>query len=435
VRRLAILLILLAAMQFVLPLRGDAAGTRALMTFGFLILAAFTVGELTHAIRIPKIVGYLGAGLVFGPHVSGVFDAQAAADVAPVSTLAIALIAFLAGAELQWSEVKERGRVMLIMVGAELGASLLLITATLLALRQFVPALGGSWLEAGVLSLLVASILIVHSPAVTIAMLSETGAKGEMTRTTLGIVLLADVLVVLLFSGAMSLARAVVADDAGGPGVWLLAWEILGAILIGAVLGGLVALYLRWRTEELFVFAIVVALFGVELAKAAHVEALLMLLTAGFVMENVSQGRGEALRRAMERSAAPVFVVFFALAGAQIVPQQVAALAAVAVPLVLVRMFALWGGTRLGATWAGASPVVRDHAWKGLVSQAGVSIGLAAILAQNLPGVGEELQILILAVIAINQTLGPIFFKRGIDASGEMPVERPAAAVTAVAEH
>jgi hypothetical protein len=239
-------------------------------------------------------------------------------------------------------------------------------------------------------------------------------------------------MVVLLFSGAMSLARAVVVDTAGGPSVWLLAWEILGAILIGAVLGGIVALYLRWRTEELFVFAIVVALFGVELAKAAHVETLLMLLTAGFVMENVSQGRGEALRRAMERSAAPVFVVFFALAGAQIVPQQVGALAAVAVPLVLVRTFALWGGTRVGAKWAGASPVVRDHAWKGLVSQAGVSIGLAAILAQNLPGVGEELQILILAVIAINQTLGPIFFKRGIDASGEMPSERKSGAIPVI---
>lgn len=431
-RRLTILLILLGAMQFVLPLDGattgtGAGGTRTLMTFGFLILAAVTVGELAKAINVPKIVGYLAAGLVFGPHVFGVFDRQSVADLQGISTLAIALIAFLAGAELQWEEVRSRGRVMLTMLGTELALSMLAITATLLLLRQFVPMLDGPWSEAIALSVLVASILIVHSPAVTMAMLSETGAKGEVARTTLGIVLVADVVVVLLFSGTMSIARSVV-DGAttGGTSAWMLVWEILGALAIGAALGGLVSLYLRWQTGELFVFAIAVALFGIELAKAAHVETLLMLLTAGFVMENLSSGRGETLRHSMERSAAPVFVVFFALAGASIVPQQVWALSFVAVPVVLARMWGLWAGTRLGARWAHASPALHDHTWKGLVSQAGVSIGLASLLAQSLPGAGTALQSLILAIIAINQTIGPIFFRRAIDASGEMPqADRP----------
>jgi Kef-type K+ transport system membrane component KefB len=435
VRRLAILLILLAAMQYVLPLRADAAGTRALMTFGFLILAAVTVGELAKAVRIPKIVGYLGAGLVFGPHVLGIFDKQAATDLAPISGLAIALIAFLAGAELRWQEVKQRGRVILTMLGSEMLLSLLAITVTLLLLRPLIPVMGGSWTEALVIALLVGSILVVHSPAVTMAMLSETGAKGEMARTALGIVLVADVLVVLLFSGTLSLARGLLADGgAGGPGMLLLLWEILGAIVIGALLGGLVALYLRWQTGELFIFALAVALFGMELAKVAHVETLLMLLTAGFVMENVSQGRGEHLLHAMERSAAPVFVVFFALAGAKIEPSQVAALAVVAVPVVLARALGIWGGARLGARWSNAQPAVRDHAWKGLISQAGVAIGLATIVADNLPGIGADLQPLILAVIAINETAGPIFFRRGIEAAGELPADgaRPSGSIPIV---
>lgn len=431
-RRLAILLILLAAMQFILPLRADAAGTRALMTFGFLILAAVTVGELAKAVRIPKIVGYLGAGLVFGPHVLGIFDKQAATDLAPISGLAIALIAFLAGAELRWHEVKQRGRVILTMLGSEMLLSLLAIAVTLLLLRPLIPVMGGSWTEALVIALLVGSILVVHSPAVTMAMLSETGAKGEMARTALGIVLVADVLVVLLFSGTLSLARAVVAEGGtAGPGMLMLLWEILGAIVIGALLGGLVALYLRWQTGELFIFALAVALFGMELAKVAHVETLLMLLTAGFVMENVSQGRGEHLLHAMERSAAPVFVVFFALAGAKIVPAQVASLAIVAVPVVLARALGIWGGARLGARWSNAEPAVRDHAWKGLISQAGVAIGLATIVADNLPGIGTEVQPLILAVIAINETAGPIVFRRGIEQAGELPADgsRPSGSI------
>jgi hypothetical protein len=135
----------------------------------------------------------------------------------------------------------------------------------------------------------------------------------------------------------------------------------------------------------------------------------------------------------MERSAAPVFVVFFALAGAKIVPREVLALSAVAVPVVIARLLGIRFGARLGAKWSDAAPEVRDHAWKGLISQAGVAIGLATLLAQALPGTGERLQALILAVIAVNETIGPIFFKRGIDASGEMPVERPGVAAAAAA--
>lgn len=433
-RRLAILLILLGAMQFVLPLQADAAGTRSLMTFAFLVLAALTVGELARAIRIPKVVGYLGAGLAFGPHVFGVFDAVSADSLAPISGLAIALIAFLAGAELQWAEVKRHARVILAMLGAELAVNLVAITAVLLALRRFVPALAGDWIEAGAMALLVASVLVVHSPAVTMAMLTETKATGEVARTTLGIVLVADVVVVLLFSGALALARAAVATGgAAGPTPAMLAWEILGAILIGAALGGLVALYLRWQTGELFVFAILVALFGVEIAEAAHVERLLMLLTAGFVMGNVSGGRGAVLREAMERSAAPVFVVFFALAGAHIAPGEVAAVATVALPVVAVRIAGLWAGSQLGARWMGASESVRRHAWKGLVSQAGVAIGLATLMAEALPGRGAELQALILAIIAINETIGPVFFRRGLAAAGELAPETDDSPVAAPA--
>ncbi len=424
-RRLAILLLLLGAMQYILPLRADVAGTRALMTFGFLILAAVTVGELAKAVHLPKIVGYLGAGLIFGPHVTGVFDARAAADLGGISSLAIALIAFLAGAELQWSEVRSRGKVILGMLGAELLVSLLAITATVFILRGLIPAIPGPLDEAFVVSLLVASVLVVHSPAVTLAMLSETKASGDVARTTLGIVLVADVLVVLLFTGTLSLTRAVanVAGGAAAPSLGIIAWEIFGAVLLGAILGGLVSLYLRWHTGELFIFAIAVALFGGELARAAHVETLLMLLTAGFVMENISSGRGHALRHAMERSAAPLFVVFFALAGAKIVPAQVASLAFVAVPVVLARLAGIRYGARIGARWAGASQAVHDHAWKGLISQAGVAIGLSSMLAVSLPGVGDDLQVLVLSVIAINETAGAVFFRRALIAAGEMPAE------------
>ena len=421
-RRIIVLGFLFAAMQFVLPYGSGGVGTRALLTFGFLILAAYTVGELAKAIHLPKIVGYMGAGLVFGPYVAGTLSQEVVLQLGPVSSLAIALIAFLAGAELQWGEVKSRGSVIVKILSMELLFSFIGIFTVLYLLHDLVPFLREAPnREVIAFAVLFASVAIVHSPAVTLALVSETGARGTVARTTLGIVLVADVAVVLLFSGALAFARGLVPPSGGGPIVGpSVLWEIGGAVLVGAALGAVISIYLRFVKRELFIFAIVIAFFGAELSNLLHVETLLTLLVAGFVTENAGRGRGEALRHAMERAAAPIFVVFFALAGAKIDPSGVVALAALVVPIAIVRIAGISLGSNLGARWARTGPVERRYVWMGLVSQAGVAIGLAAVVAEVYPSRGEELRSLFLALIAINETVGAVLFRQALARSGEL---------------
>ncbi len=442
-RRLVILALLLGSMQLIFPLGEQGQGSQALLSFGFLILAAYTVGELATAVRLPKIVGYLAAGVAFGPYGLATVTAAGVDRLAPVSQLAIALIALLAGAELRWGEVRDRGPLLLKMMSAELVCCFAALFGLLYGFRDWVPFLAGaSEAQVVAFALLFASIAIVHSPAVTMALLTETGARGPVTRTTLGIVLLSDVAVVVFFSAALAIARALVppTGSAAAASVGLVVWEIGGALLVGALLGGGVALYLRYVGRELVFFAILVAFFGQEIARLAHVEVLLTLLTAGFVMENVSrEGEGVALLHAMERSAAPVFVVFFALSGAKIQVQQVAALLPLVIPIALVRAGAIWTGMQLGGRWAKAAAPERKYAWMGLISQAGVAIGLATIVVEAYPEQGAVLGTLLLALIAVNETVGPILFRRAIIASGEAVPEpdggRSPAAARAAAGH
>ncbi len=433
-RRLFILALLLGSMQLIFPLGAQGQGSQALLSFGFLILAAYTVGELAKAVRLPRIVGYLAAGVAFGPYGLATVTAAGVDRLAPVSQLAIALIAFLAGAELRWGEVRDRGPLLLKMMSAELLCSFAGLFGLLYAFRDRVPFLeGASEAQVVAFALLFASIAIVHSPAVTMALLTETGARGPVTRTTLGIVLLSDVAVVVFFSAALGIARALVppTGSAAAASVGVVVWEIGGALLVGAALGGGVALYLRYVGRELVFFAILVAFFGQEIARLAHVEVLLTLLTAGFVMENVSrEGEGVELLHAMERSAAPVFVVFFALSGAKIQVQQVALLFPLVLPIALVRAGAIWTGMRLGGRWARAGAPELRYAWMGLISQAGVAIGLATIVADAYPEQGAVLSTLLLALIAVNETVGPVLFRRAIVASGEA-VPEPEGARTA----
>jgi Kef-type K+ transport system membrane component KefB len=422
VRRALILVLLLIGMEILLPLGDRIHSTGSLLTFGFLILAAYTIGEVAAALKLPQLVGYLLAGVLFGPDLLNVVGASVIVSLAPIGKLAIALIAFLAGAELQWSELKTRGGTIIRILSAELLLTFVALLVLLLLLREQVPFLTGRALpQTLALAALFASLAIVHSPAVTMALLTETGARGPVARTTLGVVLLSDLFVVLFFSIVVAVARAVVppSEVVPAPKALAVVWEIAGTLVVGGTLGVAIAAVLRFVEKEIFIFSVVVAFFGTEVARLAHVESLLTLLVAGFVVQNVP-GKGEVLRHAMERSAAPIFVVFFALAGAQIDLLELSQLWLLVIPIVLVRAGALWAGTRIGTRWARAEPVVRSYTWLGLVSQAGVAIGLATVVAQVYPEHGAAIQTLFLGVLAVNQLVGPVLFRWALSRSGEL---------------
>lgn len=435
-RRLVILALLLGGMQLIRPLGTVGHGSEALLAFGLLILAAYTVGEIATQFGLPKLVGYLLAGMVFGPSVLGVVAETGIARLSEVSRLAVGLIAFLAGAELRWGEMRARGLIILKIMTAELACTFAAVTLLLFSLRGLVPPLAAlSAVQALAFSTVFAAVAMVHSPAVTMALLTETRARGPVARTTLGIVLISDIVVVLVFSAALSVARALIPPIATTSALSLagVIWEIGGGLVIGAVLGGATALYLRFVHRELLLFAIVIAFFGIEFARLLHVEMMLTLLTAGFITQNLWSG-GEALRQAMERSAAPVIVVFFALAGATIDVAQVVRLSVFVLPIALVRGGAIWIGASLGTRWARAEPAERRWVWLGLVSQAGVAIALVSILSEAYPERGGELRTFLLSLIAVNEMVGPILFRRGLVASGEAsprePSPRPMAATT-----
>lgn len=428
-RRALVLVLMLAGIQLIVPLGSFGYGALALLTFGFLILAAYTVGEIFAAAGVPKIVGYLVAGVIFGPSALGIVSSEGALRLTGVSQLAIALIAFLAGAELRWEEVRDNGTKLLKIMTAEMTFTFVLLVAVIFGMAtvfEMIPE--PDFRRNAAFALLFAAIGIVHSPAVTMALLSETGAKGPVARTTLGVVLLSDVAVVLFFTGILFLAKVLVPSTSGeDTSVLFVAWEIGGALLVGGIVGLGVAAYLRFVGRELMLFAVLIAFFGVELTRALHVELLLTLLTAGFVSENISP-YGERLRHAMERSAAPVFVVFFALSGAAIGLREVGPLLPLVIPIALVRMGGLWAGVAMGARWAQASEPERKYVWLGLVSQVGVAIGLATIVADAYPVLGNQLRSLALALIAINQTIGPVLFRRALEKSGELDPGATAAA-------
>ena len=147
--------------------------------------------------------------------------------------------------------------------------------------------------------------------------------------------------------------------------------EVVESILAGAIVGGVLTLYLRFVKRELVVFAVVLVFATAAAAEALHFELLLSLLVAGFLVENVAPVRAEPLVETLHQMAVPVFVVFFAIAGAELHVREFAALWPLVLTIALLRMGAIAVGATAGGRLAGAEPQVTKYAWTGLVSQAG----------------------------------------------------------------
>ena len=426
IRRLVVLALLIGGAVLLEPLRAPTEGViapRSLFLFGILLLTADTFGALAHDLGLPRLVGYLLAGLALGPSVTGIVPAGVLEDLGMMKRLAVGLIGLLAGAELRVADLRQRHRAILWIVALQGAAVLLAVWGAALLGRQWIPFLHGLAVTPLLfVSLLFAATLTVNSPMVTLAILTETKARGPLARTTLGVVLVADVAVILLFTAAFSLAQASLGGSAAGASAVLvnLLREVLGAILGGILVGGVLSLYLRFVKRELVVFAVVVVFATAAAAQALGFELLLSLLVAGFFVENVAPVRAEPLVATLHQMAVPVFVIFFAMAGAELHLEAFAALWPLVLAVALVRIAAVMVGSRAGARLGGAEPAVVGQVWTGLVSQAGVALGLATIVADRLPVLGAGMQVLIVGVIAFNESVGPVLFRHGLDRAGEI---------------
>ena len=426
IRRLVVLALLVGGAVLLEPLRAPTEGViapRSLLLFGILLLTADTFGALAHDLGLPRLVGYLLAGLALGPSVTGIVPGAVLGDLAMMKRLAVGLIGLLAGAELRVADLRLRARSILAILVCQMVAVLLVLWAAVLLGHRWIPFLSG--LSGPLLlsvTLLFATTLTVNSPMVTLALLTETKAQGPLAKTTLGVVLVADVVVILLFTVAFSLAQSGLGGEASSAGAILvrLLGEVFGSILAGALIGAVLSLYLRYVKRELVVFAVVLVFAAAAAAQALGFELLLSLLVAGFFVENIAPVRAEPLVQTLHLMAVPVFVIFFAMAGAELQLETFAAVWPLVLGVALLRVGALVVGSRAGARWGGAEPVVVTHGWTGLVSQAGVALGLATIVAEGLPRLGMAMQALIVGVIAFNESVGPVVFRRGLDRAGEI---------------
>jgi Kef-type K+ transport system membrane component KefB len=153
-----------------------------------------------------------------------------------------------------------------------------------------------------------------------------------------------------------------------------------------------------------------VAFLTYQISQNFGYHPLLICLTAGFFVENFSS-RGENLILAIERISLPVYVVFFRIAGASLDLEALRKSWLLALVVVIWRGVLKFSGTYLGAAVTKEDRGVQRKSWAGFISQAGVSLGMAVVIEKTFPEWGVSFKALVLAVIAINQVVGPVLLQ------------------------
>jgi Kef-type K+ transport system membrane component KefB len=393
-------------------------------SLAFVLLAAFLSSQVLQNLRLPKISAYIVTGIVAGPYLTGFLSLETVGHFQLINDLALSFIALSAGGALHLTFLKQRRRAIAL--------NIILQTAIIFALVLLFIGLAGPWfaftrhltgLQIMAFGILTGAISVARSPSSVMAIINECRAAGPFTDTVMGVTVALDVLVIVFFTLSLTAVRMLLGNSGlDGYAVMALILEIGFSILIGLLLGKGVAWYIRKIGHDLPLFLLFLAFsvtrisfwlvhfmqqqYGFHL----NMEPLLICMSAGFFVRNFSPA-GFVFNDTLDRMALPIYVLFFCVAGAALNLEALKACWPLAVCLTGIRMAGIALGTWIAGKTAGDPALHNRCSWMAYLTQAGVAIGLAQIAERQFPEIGMYLTTVILAVISLNQVIGPITFK------------------------
>jgi len=395
--------------------------SNVLSTIGLLLITSYLGSKLFQRLGIPQVVGFIVLGVLHGPSLLNVIPLSLSDEFLFISEIALGLIGFDMGSHLNLSKIRKLGKSILFILIFEVFAAFALVTGGVYAITQSLHT-----------ALIFGALATATAPAATVDVLAEYDAKGPLTTTLLAVVGLDDALSLLLYSIASAFAVAIVVGGQSPTLVELLELpfiEIGGSVLTGIALGHILNQILRRMKSHHDAMAVSIGfvLLAAGVSIALDFSLILTTMIIGMVVVNSSPEEGRRIRYTIEQAGPVIYVLFFTLVGARFQIKTIPTMGLLGLAYVLLRSGGKFFGAWLGGTAGGAAPAVRDNLGFGLLSQAGVAIGLALASASRFSKLGEEgaaLGALIINVITattfVVQIIGPIFVKFAITRAGEI---------------
>lgn len=395
-------------LQFIQQLNQE---TKILLVLSIILFSGFIMTRLTNTLNMPKVSGYILAGILIGPCCLDFIPHDMISSMGFISDIALAFIAFGVGKFFKKEVIMKTGKRIIVITFSEALAAGILVTLLLKML------FGLDWGFA----LILGAIATATAPASTMMTINQYKAKGEFVNTLLQIVALDDVVCLLAFS----IVSAVINGSASGT---LSVSDIVIPIVynfifiaVGVFCGYFLSrLLIPARSRDNRLILAIAMLLGISgLCAIVDVSPLLSCMVFGAVYINLT--RDKKLFRQINNFTPPVMSVFFIVSGMNLDLTALTTVGAIGVAYFLIRIAGKYLGTYLSCQLMGTSREIRNYMGLALIPQAGVAIGLAFLGQRILPSeTGDLMLAIILSSSVLYEMIGPVSAKAALFLSGSI---------------
>ena len=380
-----------------------------MIVVGAILLCGLAVGQVfVRVLRLPRITGFVAAGLVLGPGVLGLLDQAMLGELSIFVDISLGLILFELGRRLDFRWFTH-DRWLLASSVAESLLSFLFVYGTL---RFFSVA--------PVYSATAAAIAMATSPAVLIMIVHDQRAKGPLTERLLALTALNNVFAFLLIALLFGFVHLEYRAD------WLRAtlhplYLIAGSAGLGFLAFLAARTLARWlgkREDSQFVMLLGLIVGTVGCAISFKLSVLLALLAFGVFAKNLDRDHD---LMAVEFGPGGQFflVMLFVITGAGLRPSELAVTGAVGAAFVLARLAGKLVGLGLFAPLSGISQKKALLLGVGMVPMSAIAVVMVQGVSTLYPEFGATLSSIVLSAVVILELVGPLATQWALRRAGE----------------
>ncbi len=388
-----------------------------ILLIGIALSLGFVIGKITHHLRLTAIVGYIVVGIILGPTTHLVELGYYEINI--IVSFTLGLIAFIIGGSFTIDFLKRLGKPSIAITIIQSLATFLIITLGVFLFTH-------NWN----IGLLLGSIGVATAPAGTIAALHDCKARrGTLSKMTTAIVGLDDGVAIIIFVIAIAIVKALLGGSLSISSTIVKPLvEIFGAIALGIVIGAILAYSAKKSRgrESILIISLAGILMCIGFAEIFNLSSILACMFLGATFINLVPSIGGTSFEIIEGILPPIYIIFFIVAGLELRPDLLIKMSMVGIIYIGCRLIGKMSGAFIGSKWVRAEPVVQKYLGLALLSQAGVAVGLACMVAGELSSYGKEgayLGAMAITIIAattvVFEIIGPIGVRYAVNRAGE----------------
>lgn len=389
-----------------------------IISVAFMLFFGFAMTRITKRLRLPNVTAYIITGILIGPYCLDLIPTSVVEGMEFLSDIALALIAFTTGEFFRFSVLKKNGLKVVIITLFEAVISSVLVFALTFGILRLDFAF----------SIVVSALAAATASASTMMTIRQTGAKGDFVNTLLQVVAVDNIVALLAYSIAISVAVAYNSGEAIAVGDIVLPLVTnLGVLILGGVFGVFMKLLMPQSrsTDNRLIIAISLLFAFCGICAMLDISPLLGCMSMGTIYINITGD--DKLFKQLNYFSPPILLLYFVRSSVNFrLDALFSSFGIGTTPLIVVgllyfaiRIVGKYAGAFLGSLIVKKQPKTRNYLGLALIPQAGVSIGLAAMGARALGGeIGIALETIILASGILYELVGPACAKLSLYLSG-----------------